>query len=66
MGNKNVVEIRLPKYEFYIRKNDQWIRSGNYVRGVIIDEVGDSAYKIKLYMKGEPEEIFYVEDLKFM
>jgi hypothetical protein len=63
---KQTVEIRLSNYEFHILKNNQWIPSGYYARGTIIDEVGDSAYRIKLWVKGEPEVIIYHEDLKFL
>ncbi len=64
--NNKIVEIQLPEYGFYILKNEKQIPTGHYARGVIIDEIGDSAYKVRLFIKGEPEKIFYFEHLKFL
>ena len=60
------VEILLPQYEFYIQRLGEWIPSGNYVRGKITEELGDSAYRVQLYIKDEPEVIVYYKDLKFL
>jgi hypothetical protein len=64
-----IVEIEVPEYEFYIKDhNDKWIPSGDYVRGKIIREIqlngGSLLYKVKLFVKGEPEYLLNYADLK--